>query len=433
MLFASTASAQTTVSGVVRDSLSGGTLARATVQLVSRNNAGAFERTAESDSLGRYLLKDIPIGRYAIGFFHPLLDSLGVEAPLREINVDSNSPVVADVAVPSGARLRTAICGAADASGAVIIGFVRDTRNQAPVPGAVITGEWFEYMIRRGGLAPRLARQNATATETGWFALCNVPTGGVVALNASRGADSTGLIEVQVPEDGFVRRELYVGPSTKSGRISGVVFGADANRPVANAQVSVKGGPEVRTNDQGQWTMTGVPTGTRMLEVRALGYYPDHRYVNVVESAPPVRVTLSTLRAVLDTVKIRASRIYGLGDNGFEKRQRMGHGKFITAFDIGRYPVVNTSDLLKRVPGVRLDRDETGDMRIKMRGAFEPFCDPAIFIDGQFMHFLTMEDVDSWVPPHRVAGIEVYANTVVPPEFQVALRGCGSIVVWTKK
>ena len=46
-----------------------------------------------------------------------------------------------------------------------------------------------------------------------------------------------------------------------------------------------------------------------MLEVRALGYYPDRRQVNVVDNGPPVRVTLSTLRAVLDTVRIRATRL----------------------------------------------------------------------------------------------------------------------------
>ncbi|MGK2962982.1 MAG: hypothetical protein ACSLFK_12670 [Gemmatimonadaceae bacterium] len=47
--------------------------------------------------------------------------------------------------------------------------------------------------------------------------------------------------------------------------------------------------------------------------------------------------------------------------------------------------------------------------------AFEPWCDAAIFIDGQFLHFLTAEDIDAFVPPHRIAGMEVYTGTAIPP------------------
>ena len=49
------------------------------------------------------------------------------------------------------------------------------------------------------------------------------------------------------------------------------------------------------------------------------------------------------------------------------------------------------------------------------------------------MSFLTVDDIDSWVPPHRVAGIEVYSGTFIPAEFQVGLHGCGSIAIWTKR
>ena len=50
-------------------------------------------------------------------------------------------------------------------------------------------------------------------------------------------------------------------------------------------------------------TLAEAPTGTRMLEVHALGYYPERRRVDVVASSAPIEVKLSTLKAVLDTVK----------------------------------------------------------------------------------------------------------------------------------
>ena len=102
----------TTISGIVRDSIAHTPLANATVQLVARDNAASFERTSVSDSLGHYLLSDVPFGQYRLGFFHPILDSLGVDAPLRDVYVDSYRPKIVDLAVPSAGRLRLAICGA---------------------------------------------------------------------------------------------------------------------------------------------------------------------------------------------------------------------------------------------------------------------------------------------------------------------------------
>jgi hypothetical protein len=139
-------------------------------------------------------------------------------------------------------------------------------------------------------------------------------------------------------------------------------------------------------------------------------------------------VTLSTFKAVLDTVKIIASRIRNnnIGE-GFQQRRRMGLGHFITPEYIDKFPVVVTSDLFRNIPGVRYDADS-----IKLRGAFEPWCDPAIFINGHEMSFMTGADINDWVRPNEVAGIEVYSGTVVPPQFQVGLKGCGSVVIWTK-
>jgi hypothetical protein len=101
-------------------------LAGAIVQLVSADGTPRFGRSAISDSLGRFTVVDVPSGRYMIGFFHPMLDSLGLEPILREIEVVDEQPVRADLAIPSPARLRDAICGprSAQNSGAVVAGVV---------------------------------------------------------------------------------------------------------------------------------------------------------------------------------------------------------------------------------------------------------------------------------------------------------------------
>ena len=262
--------------------------------------------------------------------------------------------------------------------------------------GVTVSGDWYEYAIGRGGITRRLARRTASTRDNGWYALCNVPSGGIVALVANRGADSTGLVEAQVPADGFLRREIFLGRAM-NGHLTGTVVSSIGFRPLANAQVMVVSGPQTRTNERGEFNLTNAPEGTRMLEVRALGYYPDRRHVNIVEGAPPVRIALPTLKAVLDTVKIRASRL--ALDEGFSRRKRIGLGKFIGPEDIIRASPVNTSDLFKRVSGIRVDTDQD---QIKMRGAFDAsgYCNAAVFIDGQYMSFLTIEDIcDGTVRP----------------------------------
>ena len=446
------------VSGSVYDSLARTPLAGAVVQVVDAESPSRFGRTVLSDSLGRYTLADVPIGRYRVGFFHPMLDSLGVEPPLREVQVEDQGPVRADLAIPSPGRLRAAICGAQSTSDAgVVFGTIFGARDRAPVPKVSVTGEWLELSFARGAVVHRFPRLVATTGENGWYALCNVPSGGTITLIASRGADSTGQIEVQIPADGLLRRELYLGPTRAvvmgdamrsgdtlappprrihlgDGRLSGTVIAAAGGQPMPGAQAGIVNGPRTRANERGEFTLTDVPLGTRMLEARAIGYYPLRRRVDVLAGAPPVNVALSTLKAVLDTVKVTAIRRASRDLSGFQERSRSGMGRFLTAADIRRLQPFSASDIFRSVSGVRMEVDaNTGEQRILVRGGIPNWCSPAIFVNGAYLSDnLTAEDIDAWARPDEIVGIEIYTDTGLPPQFQRALGGCSSIVIWTK-
>jgi len=466
-----------TVSGMVRDSIARKPLTGATVQLVPADVAAHADahaaRTVMSDSLGRYVIDDVPDGTYTIGFFHPLLDSLGVDPLLRRVRVSSHRPVRADLGTPSPARLRAAICGprtASDSStmGALLMGVVRESADRSPAAGVAVTGEWFEMTFLPKGIDMGRPRFVVTTGQNGWFAMCNVPSGGTMMLRAARGADTTDFIEVDVPATGFLRRELYIGPSrtevrvdatgrTNSprrdsagvdslrpdslalaprhvhlgdGRLRGTVTTVEGSRPLVGALVRIMDGPQARTNDRGEWTLVDAPAGTRMLEVRAIGYFPVHRGVDVITDAPPVRVSLSTFKAMLDTVKITVLRIRDRSGGGFDRRRRSTGGKFLTEEQIARLGDVWTSDLLRMTPGVRIVGDGF-DRNILVRGAFG-YCKPAVFIDGLYMFTLSADETDGLVTPSRLRGVEIYVEPWVPGEFQVAMSGCGAIVFWTK-
>jgi hypothetical protein len=464
MLLVRLAAAQTpattaTINGIVHDSIAGRPLTGAVVQLVAVDAANRAPRTVLSDSLGRFTLDTVQAGRYMLGFFHPALDSLGVEPPVREINVAGGAPVRADLGIPSPSRLRAIICGpqATADSGAIILGVARNARDGAPAAGASVTVTWAELSLGPRGFTRQMPSRVITTASNGWFALCNIPGAGAIAVLATRGADSTDLIEIEVPSNRFLRRDLYLGPSRAAdarradspsapnvgrrvgdGRLSGVVLTATGNAPVEGAQVGILDGPRVNTNARGEWTLTGAPLGTRLLEIRAVGYYPERRPVDVIDNAGPVRTSLMTMKAVLDTVQVTASR---LSENlrGFEERRRGGPGRYLSPDDIARRNPVVTSDLFRMVPGMQVERSPLGDTQVLMRGTFSEQCVPAIYLDGYFMRGLSADDIDDWVKPNRIAGIEVYVGAHMPAQFNpgigaggIGSEPCGSIVIWTK-
>lgn len=443
-----------TISGVVYDSTAKAPLVGADIQLVAADNPAVLGPTATSDLSGHYTLKDVPDGRYKLGFFHPVLDSIGVDIPLRDVTVASQRAVHADLAIPSPARIRAAVCGkaAAQDQGALVLGIVRDAGDGSPAAGVSVTGEWMEIAIDKGGMFRRMPTRTAKTSDNGWFALCNVPSGGTMSLSASRGTDSTDRIEVDVPAEGFLRHELFIGstrtvlsaPTARpadtiasrpvgvhygNGRVTGTVIAGATGKPLAGAQVTIIGGPRVTANANGEFILTDAPMGTRMLEVRSLGYYPDRRRVDVVKGAPALRVVLSTFRAVLDTVKIRARRLADRHDSGFEERKRSGVGKYLTAEDISKRGAVFTSGIFRSIAGLRVINDS-----IQMRGIFQnaDWCVPEFYIDGRYMYTQGGEELDAAMLPKDIAAIEVYTETNVPPQFSQGMGGCGSIVIWTK-
>ncbi len=455
-----------TVSGTVRDSVANQPLAQAIVQLVSARDPALFSRTANADSSGHFSIGAVPDGQYKLGFFHPMLDSLGIEAPLRDVFVDQSRAVRADLGIPSPATLRRAFCGrpntarTATDSGAAVVGFVRDGRTLNPAGNASVSAQWSELTLSGRGVERRMPRHVVKATPEGWFVLCDVPSNGPIEFRAAWQGDSTDRLEMTMPKSLFMRRDLYVGPSrpyvraaantdsvqraererraSESAvpglRLTGVVLTAEGGLPVAGAEIKLVDGLEVRANARGEWVLPNVPVGTRMLETRAVGYYPTRRAVDVVEGRAPIRVELATLKSVLDTVKIRATRDADRHKSGFEDRRRQGYGKFVTTADIERRKPFVLSDMLKMQPSVQLERGTDGSQTITIRGPIGDRCIADFYLDGMFVGNLAAEDLDNYFTPQSIRGMEIYAGAAVPGQFNRGLGGtaCGVIAVWSK-
>jgi hypothetical protein len=456
------------VTGIVYDSLARTPLRAAVVQLVSDDPENAVVRTAVTDSIGRFSIDSVPDGRYTIGFLHDRLDSLGIEPPLRSVVVRRERAARVALAIPSPARLRDAVCGTPpapvrDDSAAVVIGFVRDAQTRAPLGRVRVTLRWLQVSFARSGTTRALAQMTAVTGDDGWFALCNAPAGGIASLVAARGADSTIALDVQIPADGVLQRDVFVAlraastvaartppsdamapfsdavrqPRRGGGILRGRITTSDSGRGIPNAWVSLRDGPVTRTNERGEWVLIRAPEGTGMLEVRAIGFYPLQRPVDVVPGAAAVAVTLATFKSVLDTVNIRAKRTVDARYADFNFRRRSsGAGRFLTEADIERRAPLFFSDVFRTVNGITLESTPAGNMLMNRSMVGTGRCAPDVFLNTMWLGKITAEEIDAIVTPREVYGMELYPGGTEPPQFQRAMGrqwSCGSVVIWSKR
>jgi carboxypeptidase family protein/TonB-dependent receptor-like protein len=453
-----------TVSGRVYDSVAKAPLAGATVQLLPSIPGSARPIETTSDSLGRYTLTDVSPGKYVLGFYHAVLDSIGIEPPFVRIDVGSarGSTLRMDLAVPGPSQIIAAVCGAASAkdSSGVVLGHLYDAATRGGVESGSVIAEWRSFGVVANKLKMANPQLIATTAKGGGFAICGVPRGDDVVLEAARGGDTTGAVTVRVPEHGLARRELFVDKNemvsvaikdslgvvdTTRGtervlrghsRLTGTVVDANSKQPITGAQVSISGAALVATtNDRGAFVISGAPGGTHTVLVRAVRYAPEQRTVDLLGETPlTIDVRLTTLKKMLDTIRVTASRVYTAG-NGFEQRRVSGFGTYIDAKEIERTRPFEVTRMLRSLNGV----DVVGsgfNQKILMRGVMD-YCQPSIVIDGVRLPDFTGADLNMMVAPEDIAGLEVYTSAgTVPAQFRglsTESMRCGAVVVWTKR
>jgi len=442
----------TAVSGTVYDSVGQKTLGGAQVQFVSSANH-AREYTVLADSLGRFRIDSIRAGDYIAGFFHPAVDALEIEPPLRAVTITAGSPNVVDLSIPGPTRIMAAICGPVashDSSGAMA-GVVRDAESGLPIAGAKVVVSWLEIVIDKHGLASQTRRVPVQSSADGGYFVCGLPGADTVLASAELSNRHSGLLNAPIPIDGILRRDFALGDSVTavaftpdsalgadarskttvlrgSASLTGIVLGPD-RKPMSGARVLVWGtGLETTTNSSGRFALNGLPSGTFSAEARSLGFEPRIQPVDLSTRQPAsVEIALKERVHELSRVVVmgKASRTPPDID-GFLARSRNGMGHYITASDNALKNAFAISDALRTVPGVQVVPSGSFGHVILLRGG----CVPSVYVDGVLMAdgYETVDDL----APQQVAGIEVYAGLGEAP-VQYQNNGCGVVLVWTKR
>ena len=231
------------------------------------------------------------------------------------------------------------------------------------------------------------------------------------------------VVEAQPPVPGS-------GPPLGIGIVAGLVSDS-VGVGIAGANVSLLGiSGQLYSNEEGLFRMQGVPSGDQRLVARRIGFRPETLSVSVpADRGLEVHVRLRPAALQIAPVVIAARPGYTGRMRGFFERRDRGNGHFFTAEDIERRRPRAVSDLLRTLPGTRINQ-ASGQNVITFRGMR---CPPLIWIDGAPASAAYL-DPDMF-SVNSLAGIEVYPGPATVPAELMWVRGkasCGAIALWTK-
>jgi hypothetical protein len=200
--------------------------------------------------------------------------------------------------------------------------------------------------------------------------------------------------------------------------------------PVALARLS-SSGLLALTDTAGRFAFAGLPSGAATVAVRRLGFEPrDTSFDLVLGRTDSLHFVLTVLPRDLPGVTADARGDVRLSE--FYRHRRSSEGHFFDRQEIEERRVTRISELLRRVPGIRLSTDRIGRSQVRIgRTSGGRDCPPDFWIDGMRVPYLQVDDV----PLVDVEALEIYHGPAgLPPEYNARMGnpGCGTIVIWTR-
>jgi hypothetical protein len=217
----------------------------------------------------------------------------------------------------------------------------------------------------------------------------------------------------------------------------------ERQRPLSGVEIR-SGTRSAQTGLDGRFVLDSLEVGRRLFMARRVGYGPESLTVNFDPAKyDTLEFVMYAATTTLDRLDVVDNPIVSARLEGFERRrERKNGGQFVTRADIERRMPQNTSDIMRRLQGVRIV-DSMGvqlpvstrgpKMTLTSRGA-SPIapCVMRVGVDGLMKEpYFPMNTI----PVADIHGVEVYSGAAtMPPEFGGARKdvGCGLIMIWTR-
>ncbi len=241
--------------------------------------------------------------------------------------------------------------------------------------------------------------------------------------------------------------------STRVAALTVVVRAVDARgtRALRGVLVSVDGARSgfARTDEQGRVRFADRPLGAYVIRVEVLGFAPVEERVELTVGGRfelPVELVASAQRLPEVVRTARRSDVPGL-----EGRRVNARGHIFDRQSIDSLAPRRTSDLLRRVPSVRLVASGSGFVPRTRRAGGLSDCPMSVYLDG-----VQLDDERGappappigqparggrTAPPSVIDGVsvdlldavEVYVGaSEIPSQFNQAGGSCGVIALWTR-
>lgn len=185
------------------------------------------------------------------------------------------------------------------------------------------------------------------------------------------------------------------------------------------------------SDSAGRFTLEGLPAGRVTVSVRRLGYEPADLVLDLIAGRrDSLFVTMVALPLTLPGMTSTADSFLQLHLADFFRHRQNGIGRYYERSQITAMRVGQLSDVMRRLPGVRVTPDRNGRYSIRM-GRSTRNCQPDFWIDNVRAHMFNVDDV----PVTDIEALEVYNGpSGLPPEYnnRFGNPACGAIVIWTR-
>ena len=449
--------------GTVREAVHSRPVQGASITLARLEPEPIVSFGARPDERGRYRLDSLPAGRYMIQLTHETLDSLDLALPTEQVDIVAGQTARAQFSLPTSIALRNAVCrGLTLATGTgAVAGHVANADTDLPLANADVAISWTEMNVDRKSLRSSVEEHTGCVRTgpRGEYRICNVPVGSWLLIQLQYAGRASNIVRVSVSEEeGVLMRNLSLsldasltldkldsisavapdpsGTATKgdsvmglgltgTATVAGVVRGA-GGRPVSGVELRVVNARSTaRTDEQGRYTLSGLPAGTQLLLVRRIGYLIG----DVAVELRPERVVTQDVQlhrvVSLDSMRVIVQRARYVE---FEENRRSNpFGRFLTLDQIEQRHVLEVGELLEHLAGfgVRGSGPDAVVYSHSARSSRSNCAEANVVIDGADHGHI------NYVPPKEVAAIEAYAEPAgAPGQYRAE---CGLIVIWTKK
>jgi hypothetical protein len=319
-----------------------------------------------------------------------------------------------------------------------VIGHVVDPETLHPVARADVSIAWTEIVISKQTGFHRTPRVVHDSTDgAGSFHICGLPRSLRATIKAQRGAAKTAEIPITIGDRPIelAARDLLLsaidsGATTGNASVTGVIS-LEGNTLGTGSRVELLGTNIVAmTNEKGEFTMRSLPSGSRVLVARHLGYGAEMVPVDLSSrETKHVSMKLAKFVSVMDPILVTARRSAALDNVGFGERSKSGFGYYIGPDRIARMHPTEVTDILRQVPGLRMSYGPFGTSVSSSRsvtgGCVQYFLDDVAYTE------MSPGDINQFVNGGEIVAAEVYQPGESPGCFTRS-GSCLTIVLWSR-